>query len=120
MTRRIHPKLPPAGRRLNSRVSREANVDRENARVGGIPRVREARLRPEFAHLYPPLEPGRWEPAALLADRVVAWLLRQPNRGYLAPERALRSEHFEFRGGSDKPDALGDARTRQTPARDQL
>jgi hypothetical protein len=64
-------------------------------------RIREARLRPEFAHLYPPLEPGRWEPAALMADRVVAWLLRQPDRGYMAPDRVLRSEHFEFRGGSE-------------------
>ena len=66
-------------------------------------RVREARLKSEFAHLYPPLEPDRWEPAALMADRVVAWLLRQPDKGYIAPERVLRSEHFEFRGGSGKP-----------------
>jgi hypothetical protein len=65
------------------------------------PRGREARLKAEFAHLYPPLEPGRWEPAALMADRLVAWLVRQPNRGYVAPERVLRSEHFEFRGGMD-------------------
>jgi hypothetical protein len=65
-------------------------------------RTREARLKPEFAHLYPPLEPDRWEPAAMMADRVVAWLLRQPDKGYVAPERVLRSEHFEFRGGSEK------------------
>ncbi|HYF39372.1 MAG TPA: hypothetical protein VD930_06790 [Gemmatimonadales bacterium] len=69
------------------------------------PRVREARLKAEFAHLYPPLEPGRWEPAAAMADRIVAWLLRQPDRGYMAPERVLRSEHFEFRGGTNKPEA---------------
>ena len=66
------------------------------------PRIREARLRPEFAHLYPPLEAGRWESAALMADRLVAWLLRQPDRGYVAPERVLRSDHFEFRGGAQK------------------
>jgi hypothetical protein len=35
-----------------------------------------------------------------MADRVVAWLIRQPDRGYMAPERVLRSEHFEFRGGA--------------------
>jgi hypothetical protein len=69
----------------------------------GKSRIREARLKSEFAHLYPPLEADRWEPAALLADRVVAWLLRQPNRGYVAPQRVLRSEHFEFRGGTDQP-----------------
>lgn len=62
--------------------------------------VREARLKTEFSHLYPALEPNRWESAALMADRMVAWLLRQPNRGYMAPDRVLRSEHFEFRGGT--------------------
>src|SRR5919204_395731 len=29
--------------------------------------MREARLRPEFAHLYPGLTPGRWEPASRIA-----------------------------------------------------
>jgi hypothetical protein len=70
--------------------------------AAGTPRIREARLKPEFAHLYPPVEPGRWEPAAAMADRIVAWLLRQPSRGYMAPERVLRSDHFEFRGGTEK------------------
>jgi hypothetical protein len=81
------------------------------------PRAREARLKAEFAHLYPSLEPGRWEPAAAMADRIVAWLLRQPDRGYMAPERVLRSEHFEFRGGTDKSDSRNDPhRRRQHPA----
>ena len=78
------------------------------------PARREARLKPEFAHLYPPLEAGRWETAVRMADRMVAWLLRQPNRGYVAPERVLRSEHFEFRGGTatwDQPQPR-----RQSPA----
>jgi hypothetical protein len=75
--------------------------------------MREARLRPEFAHLYPPLEPDRWEPAALMADRVVAWLLRQPDKGYVAPDRVLRSEHFEFRGGSAKPGSRQEGRIRR-------
>jgi hypothetical protein len=79
-------------------------------------RIREARLRPEFAHLYPPLEPGRWESAALMADRVVAWMLRQPNRGYMAPERVLRSDHFEFRGGVSTGQSLSEARRRNNPA----
>jgi hypothetical protein len=74
-------------------------VDNVDPQQRAQPGIREARLKPEFAHLYPPLEAGRWEPAALMADRVVAWLLRQPDRGYMAPERVLRSEHFEFRGG---------------------
>jgi hypothetical protein len=75
-------------------------VDSVEPKQPGQPGIREARLKAEFAHLYPPLEAGRWEPAALMADRVVAWLLRQPDRGYMAPERVLRSEHFEFRGGA--------------------
>jgi hypothetical protein len=82
---------------------REKAVDTKDQREAGDPRLREARLKAEFAHLYPPVEAGRWESAALMADRVVAWLLRQPDRGYVAPERVLRSEHFEFRGGTEKP-----------------
>jgi hypothetical protein len=79
-------------------------------------RIREARLRPEFAHLYPPLEPGRWEAAALMADRVVAWMLRQPDRGYMAPDRVLRSDHFEFRGGAPTPQSRSELRRRNSPA----
>lgn len=59
---------------------------------------REARLKREYAHLYPPLQSGRWEPASLMADRMVAWLLRE-HKGYVAPHRVLRDEHFEFRSG---------------------
>jgi hypothetical protein len=82
-------------------------------------RLREARLRPEFAHLYPPLEPGRWESAALLADRVVAWLLRQPDRGYMAPDRVLRSEHFEFRGGEAALSQAQSPRRRNYPSEER-
>jgi hypothetical protein len=65
----------------------------------GVYRGREARLKPEFGHLYPPLQGGQWEPAGVLADRMVAWLLRQSNRsGYVSPQRVLRPEHFDFRG----------------------
>ncbi|MFL5492665.1 MAG: hypothetical protein ACJ8AV_14720, partial [Gemmatimonadales bacterium] len=88
------------------------NVDRTDLQER---RTREARLRPEFAHLYPPLEPGRWEPAALLADRVVAWMLRQPDRGYMAPERVLRSDHFEFRGGVSTPESHSESHRRNSP-----
>ena len=62
------------------------------------PTGREARLKREHAHLYPPLQSGRWEPAAVMADRMVAWLLRE-HKGYVAPHRVLRDEHFEFRTG---------------------
>jgi hypothetical protein len=91
-------------------------VDQNTAGAGARQRIREARLRPEFAHLYPALEPDRWAPAAMMADRVVAWLLRQPDRGYVAPERVLKSEHFDFRGGSDQPGAEDAHRRRHYPA----
>ena len=59
---------------------------------------REARLRPEFAERYPYLIAGRWEPAAVLADRVVAHTLGRPDGRFIVAERALDPEHFEFRG----------------------
>jgi hypothetical protein len=90
------------------------SVDDTEASRMDNPRIREARLKPEYAHLYPPLQPDHWEPAALLADRMVAWLLRQPDRGYVAPERVLRSEHFEFRGGGGPPESAGSHRRRSS------
>ncbi len=64
--------------------------------------MREARLRAEFAHLYPELTPDRWEPASRIAEVVLARFLLQK----LAAdpmERALQESHFEFRGGAQEP-----------------
>ncbi len=91
------------------------DLDQNTVGAGAQQKIREARLRPEFAHLYPVLEPDRWEPAAMMADRMVAWLLRQPDGGYVAPERVLKSEHFEFRGGADHT-GPGDPHRRQRVA----
>ena len=64
--------------------------------------MREARLRPEFAELYPELIPGQWEPAARIAEVVLArYLLQQLTDGQ--PDRALNETHFEFRGGAEVP-----------------
>ena len=73
--------------------------------------VREARLKPEFAHLYPELPAGRWMPASEVGATILMTQLKS-----LAPkrlgERLLPDEHFEFRGGSDR--GLGSAlRTRR-------
>jgi hypothetical protein len=59
---------------------------------------RQARLRPEFARLYPYLQAGEWESAAVLTDRVVASTLGRPDGTFITGERALDPEHFEFRG----------------------
>jgi hypothetical protein len=64
--------------------------------------MREARLRPEFAHLYPELIPGQWEPASRIAEVVLArFLLQQMASDPM--ERALQESHFEFRGGAQDP-----------------
>jgi len=64
--------------------------------------MREARLRPEYAELYPELIPGQWEPAARIAEVVLArYLLQQLTDGQ--PDRALNETHFEFRGGAEVP-----------------
>ena len=72
-----------------------------SARVSGsYARVnrREARLRPEYARLYPGISAGEWEPAAILADRVLAHHLLYALDVGLPPRRLLE-KHFEFRGG---------------------
>jgi CheY-like chemotaxis protein len=73
---------------------------------------REARLRREFAYLYPPLEAGHWELAGAIAGRMLAWLLHA-HGGRASVDRVLTKEHFEFRGISPRP---GD--TQRTRRRD--
>jgi hypothetical protein len=60
--------------------------------------VREARLRPEFAELYPGVRAGEWMAAAVLADTVLADRLL---RGHAVDirGRVLEEAHFDFRGG---------------------
>jgi hypothetical protein len=60
--------------------------------------MREARLRPEFAHLYPTLTPSQWEPAARIAEVVLARLLLLEISDAPIQDRVLTEEHFEFRG----------------------
>lgn len=60
--------------------------------------MREARLRPEFAHLYPGLTPGRWEPASRIAEAVLANVLLHKMGEAPVPDRLLDEAHFEFRG----------------------
>ena len=62
--------------------------------------TRQARLKPEFAHFYPGVEPDAWHPAAELADQVLACRLLLPSGGFVLHERAMSGGHFEFRGGA--------------------
>ena len=63
---------------------------------------REARLRPQYAHLYPMLKPDTWEVAALTAERVVTTRLQQLDETYVLHDRVLPDSHFEFRGGASR------------------
>lgn len=60
--------------------------------------TREARLRPEYTELYPGVRPGHWEPAAVLADRLLADSLLRGSETAVRG-RVLLDAHFEFRGG---------------------
>lgn len=91
--------LIPARRRGRHEVRVGVLADpRAVNRPGEVKVPREARLRPEFAHLYPYLTPGVWELASVLVDRVVAAVLGRPDGKFISRERALDPEHFEFRG----------------------
>jgi hypothetical protein len=60
--------------------------------------VREARLAPEFASLYPGIPAGEWQAASMLADCVLAGRLLRGSSSALQG-RVLPEEHFDFRGG---------------------
>lgn len=67
--------------------------------------VRLARLRSEFAALYPGLDAGAWYPAASVAAYFHSWLARHTGRaGGGPPMRGLETAHFEFRGGIPRED----------------
>jgi len=72
--------------------------------------MREARLRPKFAQLYPTLTPGEWKPAARIAEAVLANFLLQEMTASPSPDRLLPEEHFDFRGGAEP--SRGDGRER--------
>jgi hypothetical protein len=65
--------------------------------------VREARLRSEWANLYPGLETGVWVVAAQLVPLVLRHRLQHEATWEFA-RRILVDEHFEFRGGRPRDD----------------
>ena len=60
--------------------------------------VRQALLQSGFAHLYPGIPPGEWQPAAVMADQVRALRPDMWHGSPPVPDRALDERHFEFRG----------------------
>ncbi|HEU4698553.1 MAG TPA: hypothetical protein VFS40_05200 [Gemmatimonadales bacterium] len=62
--------------------------------------IREARLRPEYAALYPYLHAGIWAPAARMAAAIIERVaLTGLPRGVDPDARIMSDEHFEFRSG---------------------
>ena len=59
--------------------------------------VREARLRPEFATLYPGVDTDTWYAAATLAEHLLGRIVRGEVDEPVMP-RVLDPAHFEFRG----------------------
>ena len=76
------------------------------------PGIRQAMLKPAFAHLYPGIPANEWQPAAVMMDQVLSLHLRKQQQVPLARERALDERHFEFRGvaSSGMSDAVREAR----------
>jgi hypothetical protein len=70
---------------------------------------RQARLKPQFAGLYPGVVAGEWMPAWLLAEQLVAAAGR---REHEAGTRVCDAAHCEFRGGGRRPPELKGLRTR--------
>jgi hypothetical protein len=60
--------------------------------------AREARLRPEWADLYPGVAPDVWHLAAELVPQVLRHRLREQGTWEFT-RRILSDDHFEFRGG---------------------
>jgi hypothetical protein len=96
-----------------SRVSARQSAHAKPAEVRG----REARLKPDFAYLYPGLDSSAWTPVETLINRVVTLLYGDPaNSGRITGARLLREDHFEFRGTSPRPDGWPAGLTRMSDA----
>ena len=76
------------------------------------PGIRQAMLKPAFAHLYPGIPANEWLPAAVMMDQVLSLRLRKQSQVPLTRDRALDGTHFEFRGvaSSGASDAVREAR----------
>jgi hypothetical protein len=78
---------------------------------GAVPNtIREARLKPEYASLYPGLQPGVWMSASAMGQQLLLWHLSA--QAMPQGERLMADEHFEFRGGQKRVGSWINMRTR--------
>lgn len=81
------------------------------------PGIRQALLKPAFAHLYPGIPANEWQPVDVLMDQVLALRLRALQGVPLTRDRALNDTHFEFRGVTSSGSADADRQARQEERR---
>jgi hypothetical protein len=76
------------------------------------PGIRQALLRPAFAHLYPGIAANEWQSSHAMIEQVRALRPRSLVRASGTREWALDGTHFEFRGvaSSGAADAVRQAR----------
>ena len=72
--------------------------------------IREARLKPEYAALYPGVQPGVWMAASAIGQQLLLWHLTAPATPQ--GERLMAEEHFDFRGGRKRTGSWINMRTR--------
>jgi hypothetical protein len=76
-------------------------------------RGREAKLKAEYARLYPGLDPDVWMPVENLLRHVTELIHADRKKsGVITGTRLLRQEHFEYRGSSVRPEGLPAGSTR--------
>ena len=78
------------------------------------PSIREARVQPEHAHLYPDLDPSAWVPACTLAEYILERGLYQRRTRAPVHPRLLDESHFVFRGGKSRDSDWSGATERLT------
>src|SRR6478672_13043128 len=79
------------------------------ADLGGPPRLREARVRPEAVHRVLWAQTGVWLPASTLAAQALRHATEVDPRA-----RALGEAAFEFRGGRPEAERRTQIRTRRS------
>ncbi|MBA3759694.1 MAG: hypothetical protein H0X07_04115 [Gemmatimonadales bacterium] len=60
--------------------------------------VRQALLRSAYAHLYPGIAPGEWQPAAVMTNLVLSARSGARTLTLVERDRVLDERHFQFRG----------------------